>query len=405
MKGQTTRFRRRKIMLVRVADDSVLDVRQFLQAKVSFVTETRCSLLCPVTGKSLTTTPSEIDAVMKVPADRWVSPTQLRRLGKASAMLADLAARGILLADPAPEQWRDLVDGEDAIVEMQWDETAAVCEARSRWQGVVGAHVYWKPGERAHRARLRDLLNRRGDPPPHFGQRRDALRRSALKLPSLDEPFFQTLCARRTTRSFKSDEPLPQSALETMLYAVFGAQGLKIYPYGIAAVKRTSASGGALHPIDAYVLVLNVQGFVPGLYHYEAGTHALATLEELDTAEARALACRFTASQGFCADAHALIIHVVRFDRSLWKYGKHRKAYKTVMMDSGHLSQTFYLTAAHLGLGAFCVGAINDVDIANRLRLSPVREAAVAINGLGIADPDRNELNFDPSPYSPSEAT
>ena len=32
-------------------------------------------------------------------------------------------------------------------------------------------------------------------------------------------------------------------------------------------------------------------------------------------------------------------------------------------MDSGHLSQTFYLTATHLGLGAFCTAAINDADI------------------------------------------
>jgi putative peptide maturation dehydrogenase len=233
-------------------------------------------------------------------------------------------------------------------------------------------------------------------------ERTDVIGRTVLKLPSMEQPFFKTLATRRTTRSFKIDEALPQAQLETVLYAVFGTQGLKIFSPDIAAIKRTSASGGALHPIEAYLLVLNVKGIHPGLYHYETRTHALALLEQMDTTEAQDLACRFTVAQGHCANAHVLVVHVARFDRSLWKYGKHRKAYKSVMMDSGHLSQTFYLTAAHLGLGAFCTGAINDVDIAQSLRLRPLREAAVAINGLGIPSPGHDEFSFDPDPFQPS---
>ena len=71
-------------------------------------------------------------------------------------------------------------------------------------------------------------------------------------------------------------------------------------------------------------------------------------------------------------------------------------------MDSAHLSQTFYLTAAHLGLGAFYTVAINDADIGSRLRLKPVREAAIAINGFGIADNGRDDLQFMPDPYRPT---
>ena len=96
------------------------------------------------------------------------------------------------------------------------------------------------------------------------------------------------------------------------------------------------------------------------------------------------------------------MIHVARFDRTFWKYAQHRKAYKAVLMDSAHLSQTFYLTAAHLGLGAFYTAAINDADIARRLRLKPVREAAIAINGVGLADSGRDELHFVTDPYRPT---
>jgi SagB-type dehydrogenase family enzyme len=123
----------------------------------------------------------------------------------------------------------------------------------------------------------------------------------------------------------------------------------------------------------------------------------------MDRADARKLAADFTSGQTYFAEAHVLVIHVARFDRKFWKYAQHRKAYKTVLMDSAHLSQTLYLTAAHLGLGAFFSGAINDTDIAYRLRLRPIREAAIAVNGFGIADSGRDALRFMAEPYSPGD--
>jgi len=117
---------------------------------------------------------------------------------------------------------------------------------------------------------------------------------------------------------------------------------------------------------------------------------------------ARGLASEFTAGQAHFAEAHALVIHVARFHRNFWKYARHHKAYKAVFMDSAHLSQSFYLSATHLGLGAFCTASINDVDIGERLRLRPHYEAAIAVNGVGIPDTGRNELDFRAEPYDPA---
>ena len=72
-------------------------------------------------------------------------------------------------------------------------------------------------------------------------------------------------------------------------------------------------------------------------------------------------------------------------------------------MDSGHLSQTFYLTATHLGLGAFYTAAINDADVAERLRLPRGREAAIAISGVGLALNGRDELHLYRTPTKPAE--
>ena len=147
---------------------------------------------------------------------------------------------------------------------------------------------------------------------------------------------------------------------------------------------------------------MNVEGVAAGLYHYETETHALALLERMDADRAVALACDFTAGQEYFSKAHVLVIHVARFHRNFWKYARHQKAYKAVLMDSAHLSQTFYLSAEHLGLGAFYTAAINDVDIARRLRLKPLYEAAIAVNGAGLPGTGHDELHFIPDKYVPT---
>jgi hypothetical protein len=45
---------------------------------------------------------------------------------------------------------------------------------------------------------------------------------------------------------------------------------------GAYAVLKTSPSGGARHPIEAYVLVRRVTGIRPGVYHYSVKRHALS---------------------------------------------------------------------------------------------------------------------------------
>jgi len=399
----TVRLRRRRYCLLRIADEEVLDVGRFLRGEIQLRAEPRCTLLCPVRGEPLPLTTAELALIATVPADRWLTVAELKILDEdAQARLLDLAHRGVLLSDPAPEGWDDLVPSEQVFEDMQWLDLAAVYHAHSRWQGVDGSSISREQDEEAHRARLEELRQLRGDPPPHFVRRPDAQERTALRVPVLEGPFFEALLARRTTRAYNSRQPLPLSALQVMLYSVFGTHGIKYFAPGIAGIKRTSPSGGALHPIEAYVLVVNVDELPAGLYHYETGAHALARLEGMDGASASKLAFEFTAGQTYFAEAHALVIHVARFDRNFWKYAQHRKAYKAVLMDSAHLSQTFYLTAAHLGLGAFYTAAINDADIGSRLRLTPIREAAIAINGIGIADSGRDELHFTPDPYQPT---
>src|SRR5438128_74655 len=166
--------RRRRYLLLRVADEPALDIWRFFRGEVHIGAEPRCSLLCPVRGESLPLTPAELALIMTVPADRWLTTAELQNMdGEARMCLLDLARRGVLLCDPAPESLNDLVDGEEVLEQMQWHDVAAVYQAHSRWKGVVGNNLLMKDGGDAHEVRLEELRGVRGDPPPHFVQRSD----------------------------------------------------------------------------------------------------------------------------------------------------------------------------------------------------------------------------------------
>lgn len=398
---RSTRLRRRRYLLLRVADGPALDVGAFFRGEIRVQDETRCTLLCPIRGESIVLSAAELALVMTMPADRWLTASELDAIpAESKVQLIDLARRGVVMCDPPPPEWADLARGEELLQLAHWYDLAAVLQAHSQWRGVDERKADAEPPQDTPAAVL-ELRRHHGEPPPHFVRREDVTRDIPLRRPVMSGPFFTALLARRTTRAFLTHEPLPISMLELMLYAVFGTHGIKHFE-GFSAIKRTSPSGGALHPIEAYVLALNVQDLPAGLYHYETGRHALAQLEAMAPASARSLACDFTAGQTYFADAHALVVHVARFDRMFWKYAQHPKAFKAVLMDSAHLSQTFYLTAAHLGLGAFFTAAINDADIARRLRLPPLRQAAIGINGVGLPDGMRDEMHFVPDPYDPN---
>ncbi|WP_242450501.1 MULTISPECIES: nitroreductase family protein, partial [Xanthomonas] len=87
--------------------------------------------------------------------------------------------------------------------------------------------------------------------------------------------------------------------------------------------------------------------------------------------------------QHWFADAHVLVALVPRFDRTFWKYRQHAKGYRVVALEAGHLSQTLYLAATDLGLGAFITGAVNEKHLERALGLDPTSQGVLAVCGFG----------------------
>ena len=71
------------------------------------------------------------------------------------------------------------------------------------------------------------------------------------------------------------------------------------------------------------------------------------------------------------------------FPHAMWKYHRPR-AYRVVLLDAGHLGQTFCLVATWLGLAPFCTAALKDSFIERDLQIDGVRESILYVLGVGL---------------------
>jgi SagB-type dehydrogenase family enzyme len=210
-------------------------------------------------------------------------------------------------------------------------------------------------------------------------------RQVALPAPQTKGEFPRVLLERRTWRQF-SPAALKLDDLATLLGLTFGVQSwLDLRGIGRVALK-TSPSGGARHPIEAYVIAQRVRGLSRGLYHYNAATHRL---ELLHKRVSPAKTASYLNGQAWCDGAGAVVLMTAVFARQQWKYPGPR-AYRIMLIDAGHLCQTFCLAATWLGLAPFCTMALADSEIESDLKIDGVSEAVVYAAGVGarVGDAD-----------------
>lgn len=215
-------------------------------------------------------------------------------------------------------------------------------------------------------------------PPPTFKKIAGA---ETVPLPRHEmeqDSFFQTLHARRTQRTFSTAD-VPLDNIVKLLQSTWGVQGyLESKHFGRLPFK-TSPSGGARNPIEVYLMALRVSGLDSGLYHYDARDHAL---EKLSSAATPQKARAYCADQPYVAHSAALFIMTGVFARTMWKY-HHPRAYRVVLLEAGHLGQTFCLTATRLGLAPFSTAALKDTLIETDLGIDGITESVLYVTGVG----------------------
>ncbi|HSL84438.1 MAG TPA: putative peptide maturation dehydrogenase, partial [Thermoanaerobaculia bacterium] len=318
-----------------------LDLDAFLTGSVEIVQAEGLYGASPLTGREEPVSPEEMAGLLRIPSGKWMRLSEAaRESGIEADRLRELVASGMLLADGADPQHRAVRERAARLSGDGWDPYAALYHGMARWEG---GHEHRSLGDldrtlAASRRWFEEQRERLGPPPTHFHQRSDAMERIGLPRASTGGSLFELLDRRRTDRDFDRSRPLGLEELSTLLYAVYGFRGMQDMGGGVVALRRTSPSGGALHPIEAYPLVRDVEGLPPGLYHYSVGRHELELLRPMPRDEVEDRIEEIAAGQSYFRSAHAAVVLTARFGRTFWKYRHHKKAYRVVLLDTGHLS-------------------------------------------------------------------
>jgi len=160
---------------------------------------------------------------------------------------------------------------------------------------------------------------------------------------------------------------------------------------------KTSPSGGARHPIEVYLFARHVSGITRGVYYYDPDTHELVLVRRGLTAKRLEA---YLAGQSCYADAPAVFVMTAVFARMQWRY-EFPRAYRVVLLDAGHLCQTFCLVATALGLAPFCTAALADSRIEHDLAIDGITESVIYACGVGQRPHDASWAPWPDTPSAP----
>ncbi|WP_184553555.1 putative peptide maturation dehydrogenase [Xanthomonas arboricola] len=341
--------------------------------------------LAPHLEEAVKVTPCELKLLGVLSPTEWVDSASL---DVDVSVIHSLLKAGLALErvdETSPSALRDA-----RLRAAHWHPLGAILHAFTRWDGVDAVKNMRDSGTETA-LQMREVL---GIPPPEFTALAEDVQ--LFELPHSSATEFDVLLSRRVTcRNFDTAQALTLEQFSHVMQRVFATQAQMRVGADLVFLKKSVPSGGGLHPIDAYVIVQDVEGVDPGLYHYRSDTHALAAVPDAKKLT-RDFVMECVGQQHWFADAHVLIALVPRFDRTFWKYRQHAKGYRVVAMEAGHLSQTLYLAATDLGLGAFITGAINEKHLERAFSLDPTVQGVMAICGFGLRGKRMETAELDP---------
>lgn len=207
----------------------------------------------------------------------------------------------------------------------------------------------------------------------------------------MEDNLVQLLLKRKSSRVYTQED----MSLLQLSFLLWGTQGVKDIRGKSYATLRTVPAGGARHPFETYLLVRQVEGLVPGMYHYLPMTHQL----ELLSAQEDPQALLDFAEESLCGQRWAAKANVVFYwsfvpYRSEWRYGIF--AHKLIMADVGHVGENLYLACAALGLGTCGIGAYDQALCDKTFQLDGEEEYMVYTQTVGTvkAEDESKEKAF-----------
>lgn len=198
-----------------------------------------------------------------------------------------------------------------------------------------------------------------------------------LPEPRLGSRTFADALTRRRSRSGTGDG-LDVCDLASLLHAGYGVTG---------AVPRTdrplraAPSGGALYPLELYVVAQRVRGVEPALHHYDPLRHGLERLRPLVLPDALSSPTPYSELLVSCA---AAIMVTGSFWRSRFKYGL--RGYRFALLEAGHVAQNILLAVAALQLSCVPLGGFFDRRVDELLDIDGLYESSLYLLPLWASE-------------------
>jgi SagB-type dehydrogenase family enzyme len=149
--------------------------------------------------------------------------------------------------------------------------------------------------------------------------------------------------ARRSTRHYASEVPIPFEAFSTLLELSSRPVDADYLP----------PDAPRLH--DRYLIVNNVEGLAPGIYVHHRVAGAIELLRE---GEFRAEEARLACLQDCAGDAHVNTYALAALGPILERYGN--RGYRVAQLEAALVSSRLHLATRAFGLGAVALTAFDD---------------------------------------------
>jgi SagB-type dehydrogenase family enzyme len=195
---------------------------------------------------------------------------------------------------------------------------------------------------------------------------------SDIKVRALD--LRTAIEQRRSVRRYARD-PLTIEELAYLCWCTQGIVDVKAPFYTL----RTVPSAGGRHALETCLLINRVKGIQPGLYRYLAFSHSLAIIDTTSgMADSIMSACL---GQAFVRSSAVTFIWSAVIYRMAWRYSE--RAYRLVHLDAGHACQNLYLAAEQIDCGTCAIGAFDDQQMADALKIDGEEEFVLYCAAVG----------------------
>lgn len=202
--------------------------------------------------------------------------------------------------------------------------------------------------------------------------------KNAKKIPlernfsSLNDIDLRTLLFEKVFDHESGKEPLTKTQISNVLFNTFGEMGTVEFPVQGEFLLKTSPSGGARHPIEAYMISLDT-GFPTGIYHYSVKTNSLEEISsEVDVSEINDIIYKLNTGPQF--SIKAVIVFSAIFPRSMWRYREPR-SYRVILHDLGHILETMKIISKAFNIKTYFGHGFHESRLANLLNISGQEEA------------------------------